>query len=97
MKLIFVAPGLACASLAAAGDKPAYPNENVAQVVLEKLDVTSVPSAFRPKKEKGKRTFADYGFKAQKVEEKNAIIETAGGLKRLVIKVSSTGDSYGGD
>ena len=89
MKLIFVAAILSCTSLAVAGDrdKPAYPKENVVQFVLEKLDVTSLPSAFRPKKEKGKRTFADYGFKAQKVDENDAIIETAQGVKRLVIKV----------
>jgi hypothetical protein len=87
MKLIFVAAVLSCAPLAIAGDKAAYPRENVAQFVLERLDVTSLPSAFRPKKEKAKKTFADYGFSSQKVDENHAIIEAAGGTKRLVIKV----------
>ncbi len=86
MKLIFVAAVLSCAPLAIAGDKAAYPTENVAQFVVEKLDVTSLPSTFRPKKEKAKKTFADYGFSSQKVDENHAIIEAAG-AKRLLIKV----------
>jgi hypothetical protein len=42
---------------------------------------------FRPKKEKGKKTFADYGFTAQTVGENEAVIEAAGGARRLAIKV----------
>lgn len=87
MKLIFVAAVLSGAPLAIAGDKAAYPTENAAQFVVEKLDVTSLPSAFRPKKEKAKKTFAEYGFSSQKVDENHAVIEAAGGAKRLVIKV----------
>lgn len=59
MKLKFVIAALLCATLAIAEDKAAYPKENVPQFVLEKLDVTSLPSMFRPRKEKGKKTFAD--------------------------------------
>jgi len=55
--------------------------------VIEKLDVTSLPSTFRPKREKGKKTFADYGFTVQTVDENEAIIEAAGGVRRLAIKV----------
>jgi hypothetical protein len=87
MKLIFVAAALSCAPLAIAGDKAAYPTENVAQFVVEKLDVTSLPSAFRPKKEKAKKTFAEYGFTARKLDENDAIIEAAHGLSTLAIKV----------
>ena len=87
LKLTWVVAVLSCAPLAIAGDKVAYPTENVAQFVLERLDVTSLPSAFRPKKEKAKKTFADYGFSSQKVDENHAIIEAADGARRLVIKV----------
>ena len=73
--------------LAIAGDKAAYPKGNVAQFVLEKLDVTSLPSGFRPKNEKAKKMFADYGFTVQKVDENDAIIEAADGAKSLAIKV----------
>jgi hypothetical protein len=55
--------------------------------VIEKLDVTSLPLAFRPKKENGKKTFADYGFTAQRVDKNETIIEAAGGARKLAIKV----------
>jgi len=48
--------------------------------------LTSLPSGLRPKKEKGKKTFADYGFEVQTVDESEAVLE-AGGMRRLAIKV----------
>src|ERR1700686_5362744 len=78
---------LSYAPLGVAGNKAEYPNEKVAEFVIEKLDVTSLPSAFRPKKEKGKKTFADYGFTVQTVDENEAAIEAAGGVGKLSITV----------
>lgn len=49
--------------------------------------MNSLPSAFRPKKEKGKKTFTEYGFTAQRVDENGAIMEAPGAAKRLAIKV----------
>lgn len=69
MKFIFVIAALLWALLAIAEDKAGYPKEKVAQFVLEKLDVTSLPSVFRPRKEKGKTTFA-----SQKVDEDGAVM-----------------------
>jgi hypothetical protein len=86
-KLLFAVMALSYAPVGLAGNKAEYPNERVAEFVIEKLDITSLPSPFRPKKEKGKKTFTDYGFTAQSVEENQAIIEAAGGVKRLEIKV----------
>jgi len=86
-KVLLAVVALSYAPLGVAGNKAEYPTEKVAEFVIEKLDVTSLPSAFRPKKEKGKKTFADYGFTAQRVDENEAIIEAAGGVKRLAIKV----------
>jgi hypothetical protein len=83
--LAFVA--LSYASLVVAGNEAAYPKEKVAAFVVEKLDLTSLPSTFRPKKEKGKKTLADYGFTAQRTDENEAIIEGTGGVRRLAIKV----------
>ena len=83
--LAFVA--LSYAPLALAGDEAAYPKENVSAFVIEKLDLTSLPPVFRPKREKGKKTFADYGFTAQTVNENEAVIEAAGGVRKLAIKV----------
>ena len=78
---------LSYAPLALAGNKAAYPNESVAQFVVEKLDVTSLPSAMRPKKEKAKKTFVDYGFTAQSVDEHEAILEAPGGTGKFAIKI----------
>ena len=86
-KVLLVVVALSCSPLVVAGNEAAYPKEEVAAFVVEKLDLTSLPSAFRPKKEKGKKTLADYGFTAQRMDENEAIIEAAGGVRRLAIKV----------
>jgi hypothetical protein len=86
-KLVLALATLAYAPLVVAGNEAAYPKEKVAAFVVEKTDLTSLPSAFRPMKEKGKKTFADYGFTAQTVNENEAVIEAAGGERRLAIKV----------
>ena len=78
---------LCCTSLAVADNKTEYPKERIAEFVIEKLDITSLPSAFRPKKEKDKRTFADYGFTGHSVGENAAIVEASSGLRTLAITV----------
>jgi hypothetical protein len=87
IKAMFAVAALASTPLVVAGNEAAYPKEKVAAFVVEKLDLTSLPSAFRPKKQKGKKTLVDYGFTAQRLDENEAIIEAAGGLSRLAIKV----------
>jgi hypothetical protein len=87
IKAMFAVAALAYTPLVVAGNEAAYPKEKVAAFVVEKLDLTSLPSAFRPKKQKGKKTLVDYGFTAQRLDENEAIIEAAGGLSKLAIKV----------
>jgi hypothetical protein len=86
-KVLLAVVALSYAPLVVAGNEAAYPKEKVAAFVVEKLDLTSLPSALRPKKEKGKKTFADYGFTAQRMDENEAIIEGTGRVRRLAIKV----------
>jgi len=86
-KVLLAVVALSYAPLVMAGGEAAYPKEKVAAFVVEKMDLTSLPSAFRPKKEKGRKTLADYGFTAQTVNENEAVIEAAGGVSRLAIKV----------
>jgi hypothetical protein len=86
-KVLLAVVVLSYAPLGMAGNKVEYPSEKVGEFVIEKLDVTSLPSVFRPKKEKGKKTLADYGFTAQRVDENETIIEAAGGVRKLAIKV----------
>ena len=78
---------LSCAPFLALGNNTLYPTEKVTEFVIEKLDLTSLPTPFRPHKEKGKKTFADYGFTPQKLEESSAVLETAGGAAKLSLKV----------
>lgn len=86
---MFAVAALSYAPLALAGNKAAYPNKNVAQFVVENLDVTSLPSATRPKKEKAKKTFADYGFTAQSIAEHEVVLEAPGATTKLSIKILS--------
>jgi len=86
-KVLLAVAALSYAPLLMAGDDAAYPKEKVAAFVVEKLDLTSLPSEFRPKKEKGKKTLADYGFTPQRMDENEAIIDGTGRVRRLAIKV----------
>jgi hypothetical protein len=70
---------MACASIALSGEDAPYPNEKLAAFVVEKLDVTSLPTVYRPKKQKGKKTLADYGYTVQKLDENGS---TGGGSGR---------------
>jgi hypothetical protein len=86
-KVLLAVMALSYSPLVVAGNEAAYPKEKVAAFVVEKLDLTSLPSEFRPKKEKGKKTLADYGFTAQRTDENEATVEAAGRMRRLTIKV----------
>ena len=87
IRIMFVVAALTSAPGTFAGPNPAYPTEKVAAFVVEKLDVSSLPSTIRPKKEKGKKTFADYGYTVEKVEESEAVMAATDGAWRLSIKV----------
>src|SRR5882724_1222008 len=75
MKLLYGAIVLACVPLVIAGNDTAYPTEKLASFVLEKVDVTTLPSAIRPKRAKGKKTFGDYGYVARELGEKKALLD----------------------
>ena len=64
-KLILAAAMLGYVPWATAGEKVSYPTRRVANFVVDNLDVTSLPSVFRAMKEKGKKTFAEYGYTTQ--------------------------------
>jgi hypothetical protein len=70
MKLLYGAIVLICAPLVLVGNDAVYPTEKIASFVIEKVDVTTLPSALRPKREKGKKTFGDYGYVARELDEK---------------------------
>jgi hypothetical protein len=75
MKLICGVIALACVPAALAANNVPYPKENVAEFVVEKLDITTLPSAVRPKPEKSKKTFGDYGYATRQLDDKDGVME----------------------
>ena len=78
---------LAWMPLAASKSEKVYPKEKVAEFVVEKLDVTSMPLAMRPKREKGKKTFEDYGYVRRRVDDKEALVENPQGGSQITISI----------
>lgn len=87
MAVILGVTALAGADMALPAKDALYPTENLAAFVVEKLDVTSLPAAYRPKKQKGKKTLADYGYTVQKMQEKEALVAEAEGTSKLSIRI----------
>ena len=87
MKLLRGVIVLACVPLALARNKAEYPQEKVAEFLVEKLDVTTFPAGIRPKTERGKKTFADYGYVTQKLDEKEALLEAPHRGEQITIRV----------
>jgi hypothetical protein len=87
MKVFYGAMGLACVpAMVAATDNP-YPKERVAEFVVERLDVTTLPPAIRPKPQKGKKTFAEYGYVTQQIGDKEAVLEVTPKTSQINIRV----------
>jgi len=87
MKLFCGVMALACVPVALAGNNVTYPKENVTEFVVEKLDVTTLPSTIRPKPEKKKKTFGDYGYVTRLLDEKEALVETTPGGSQINIRI----------
>jgi hypothetical protein len=78
---------LAWMPLAVAKNEKGYPKEKVAEFVVQKLDLTSMPLAIRPKREKGKKTFGDYGYVTRKLDDKEALVEAPQCRSQITISV----------
>jgi hypothetical protein len=87
MRLLYGVIVLAFAPLVFAGNGSLYPSEKIAAFVFEKVDVTTLPSAIRPKVVKSKKTFADYGYVAREVDEKKALLDSPQGAAKISIEV----------
>jgi hypothetical protein len=86
IKVLLAVLFLSYVPLCLAGNKAEYPNEKIAKFVIDRLDVTSLPPGFGPRKAKGKKTIADYGFTAQTYNDNEAVME-GDGLKKFAIKI----------
>lgn len=87
-KVLLAIVALSYAPVAFGRNDAAYPSETLAESVVAKLDVNSLPSVFRPKKE---NTFTDYGFTAQMVDGSEAIVEASAASESWPSRFS-TGD-----
>jgi hypothetical protein len=87
MKMLCGLIALTCVSLAVARDGAAYPNEGVAEFLVEKLDITTLPSEIQPEPEKGKKTFQDYGYVTRRLEDKEALLEAPHSGSQIAIRV----------
>jgi hypothetical protein len=91
--LLFATIAFVCAPLAFANKDAAYPVENVPEFVFKKLDVTSLPEAVRPKAEKRKKTFGDYGYQSAVSGEKEMLISAPSGpqIRLRILEQSAKG------
>jgi hypothetical protein len=78
---------LTCVSLALARDNAAYPMERVAEFLVEKLDITTLPPEIQPKPETGKKTFEDYGYLTGKLDEKEVLLKAPNSGPQIAIRV----------
>src|SRR6202051_717122 len=81
MKMLCGMIALATASVAAANNTASYPKGEVTKLVVEKLDVTTLPSGIRPKRDHNKKTFSDYGYMTSSLDENQAVVATAEGTQ----------------
>jgi hypothetical protein len=87
MKLLCGVLALACGSMALASKNAHYPKERMAEFVVEKLNVTTLPSTIRPKPEKKKKTFGDYGYVTRRLDDKEALVEATPGGAQINIRI----------
>jgi len=70
----------------AANNAP-LPKDNVTEFVADKLDITTLPASLRPKSQKSKKTFADYGFVVQQLDDKQALLEATPAGAQINIRI----------
>jgi hypothetical protein len=81
MKMLCGMIALATASVAVANNAVSYPKGEVTKLVVEKLDVTTLPSGIRPKRDHNKKTFSDYGYMTSSLDENQAVVATPVGTQ----------------
>ena len=87
MKVLCGVIVLTCVSFALARNDAAYPLEKVADFLVEKLDVTTLPPESQPRPEKGKKTFEDHGYVTRKLDEKGVLLEAPHKGSQIAIRV----------
>src|ERR1700675_5121391 len=93
MKLLSAWLALACVPAALAANNAPLPIDNVAEFVAKKLEITTLPSFIRPKSQKSKKTFADYGYAMQQIDDKQKLVEATPGGSQINISILEQNDS----
>jgi hypothetical protein len=81
MKMLCGMIALATASVAVANNTASFPKGEVTKLVVEKLDVTTLPSGIHPKRDHKKKTFSDYGYTTNSLDENQAVVATPEGTQ----------------
>ena len=93
MKLLSGLLALACVPAALVANNAPLPKDNVAEFVARKLDVTTLPASIRPKSQKNKKTFADYGYAVRQTEDKQKLVEATPEGLQINISILEQSDS----
>ena len=93
MRLLSGLLALACVPAALAANNAPLPKDNVAEFIAQKLDVTTLPSSIRPKSQKSKKTFADYGYAMQQIDDKQRLVEATPEGSQINISILEQNDS----
>ncbi len=93
MKCLSGLLALACVPAALARNNAPLRKENVAEFLAQKLDVTTLPSSIRPKPQKNKKTFSEYGYVAQLLDDKQHLIEANSDGSQINIRLLEQNDS----
>jgi len=87
MKLLTGLFALAVVPATLAANNAPLPKHNVTEFVADKLDITTLPALIRPKPQKSKKTFADYGYVIQRLDDKQALIEARPAGSQINIRI----------
>src|SRR5208282_3320113 len=93
MKVLNAVLALACVPAALAANNAPLPKDNVAEFVAEKLDVTTLPSSIRPKPQKNKKTFSEYGYVAKQIDDKQNLAEANSDGSQINLRILEQNDS----
>src|ERR1700675_5002638 len=81
MKILCGMIALASVSVAVANNTVSLPKDKVTKYVVENLDVTTLPSGLRPKRDHDKKTFSDYGYVTSSLDDNQAVMATPAGTQ----------------
>ena len=106
MKIVCGMIALAAASVALGNNAASLPKDKVTKYVVEKLDVTTLPSGLRPKRDHDKKTFSDYGYVTNSLDDYQAVVATPAGAQinikileqkssEIYVCVAGSGESSG--